>query len=77
MVENITARLSLARVKAIHPYAYKPNGCKTATITGIAWDNERHRAVVFLHYDNHIQDWIPLSEINDKTYCFIGESVDL
>lgn len=52
-------------VEVIHPYAYQPDGCRTATATDILWDEENRRTVVELIYDNGAIDWIPLHELND------------
>jgi hypothetical protein len=49
-VEPVTVGM---KVKAEHPYTYRPEGCELATVTGIQ---------VTLRYDNGFEDFSPLSD---------------
>ncbi len=59
------------RVKAQHPWAYRPNGCEYATITHIGWDEETQRIQVGLLFDNGVVDWIPFSEFGPPVQAYV------
>ena len=56
------------RVKVVHPYGYKPDGCEEAAATRLFSDKRNRRIAVELLYDNGAIDWIPLEELGHEGY---------
>lgn len=49
------------KVKASHPYCYRPEGCEEATVTHMGID-ENGRMQIGVIFDNGITDYAPLSD---------------
>lgn len=62
------------KVKAHHPYTYRPNGCEKATVIHIAWDKAEDHIMVHLAYDTgemdsaYLDQFHPMANNNDPMY---------
>jgi hypothetical protein len=68
-------KLELIRIKMVHPYVYRPDGCEFAFITGIFWDTDNHRMCISIVYDNKKSDCMPLSEIENGVCEIINSKI--
>lgn len=51
------------KVKPVHRYSYRPDGCEAATVTHVYTDR-KGRTQVGLIYDNAATDVVPISEFH-------------
>ena len=47
------------KIKASHPYCYRPDGCEFASVTS-TWTDKKGREQVGVIYDNGVRDFVPV-----------------
>ena len=61
-------RVEPLKLKTNHPWAYQPDGCTEAIVTGIFWDKKARRICLMLTYPTGQFDFIPMSEVAAQYY---------
>ena len=67
MIDDVV-KLSIVRLKVIHPYGYKPAGCDLCKVTGVFYDNDHNRLCLSVLYDNGFSDVIALDDVKNGNY---------